>query len=175
MWLGGFWQECISRSKSSVTRALMQTLEAGSWWRSQVVCRGTHSARRNNVRLSRPGAPCTPVKTRETSQDSQSQQHKEDVKKDYHSVDRGAQDTMTQGPQLIFSVKRPRKPCSSTCAPSWRISWRRWWQPEKLSVFSPGHFCTRSWNLPKETVGTDQTNCKTWHWTFPRSCCSSLH
>lgn len=77
MWLGGFWQECISRSESSVTRALMQTLEAGSWWRSQVVCRGTHSASRNNVRLSQPGAPCTPVKTRETSQDSQSQQHKQ--------------------------------------------------------------------------------------------------
>ena len=68
---------------------------------------------------------------------------------------------MTQGPELT-STKRLRQPCSSTCAPSWRISWRWWWKPEKLNVFSPGHFCTRFWNLPKETVGTHQKNCKTW-------------
>lgn len=89
----------------------MQTMEAGSWWRSQVVCRGTHASR-NNVRLSQPGAPRTQWKQERLVKTSKAKStNKEEVKKDYHSVGRGAQDTMTQGPQLIFSMKKLREPC----------------------------------------------------------------
>lgn len=69
MWLGGFWQVWGSRSKRSVAQALMQTTEAGSRWKSQLVCRGIHGASGNDVRLRQPGAPWAPVKPKETSQD----------------------------------------------------------------------------------------------------------
>lgn len=173
MWLGGFWQECVSRSKSSVTRALMQTMEAGPWWRSQVVCRCTHAGR-NNVRLSQPGAPRTRVKTRETSQDSQSQQHKQGRSEEGLSLtgqrSPGHHDPMASAHLLHEEIERA---VPSMCTPSWRISWSWWWKPEKLNVFSlvisvqgPEISLKRLWEQIRQIVKPD--------WIFPRSC-SSLH